>query len=71
MQAIGCYEAINLDDGTSVALAHKVELFIPARHNLTKVIVIYDSNNPAPVALKTAWDCFQKGNCPKLPCLRG
>ncbi len=67
MKAIGCVEAMNLDGGASEALAYKGEILVPAGRNLTNAIVVYDRNNPAPAALKTAWLGFQNGDRPKYP----
>jgi hypothetical protein len=67
MKAIGCIEAMNLDGGASEALAHRGKILIPAGRNLTNVLVVYDRNNPAPVALKTAWANFQNGDRPQYP----
>ena len=67
MKAIGCVEAMNLDGGASVALAHKGEILVPAGRFLTNVIVVYDRNNPAPAALRKAWRHFQNGDRPQYP----
>lgn len=67
MKALGCVEAMNLDGGTSKALAHRGKILVPAGRKLTNVLVVYDRNNPAPTALKTAWANFQKGDRPQYP----
>jgi hypothetical protein len=67
MQAIGCHEAMNLDGGASEALAYQGEILVPAGRNLTNIIVVYDTNYPAPAALKTAWQRFQAGERPQVP----
>ncbi|MBD0362733.1 MAG: phosphodiester glycosidase family protein [Coleofasciculus sp. C3-bin4] len=67
MKAIGCVEAMNLDGGASIALAHKGEILVPAGRFLTNVIVVYDRNNPAPAALRKAWRHFQNGDRPQYP----
>ncbi|MEG4632790.1 phosphodiester glycosidase family protein [Microcoleus sp. AR_TQ3_B6] len=64
MQAIGCFEAMNLDGGASVALAHQGEILLPAGRNLTNVLVVYDREYPAPAQLKQSWERFQKGSRP-------
>ncbi|MBD2138223.1 phosphodiester glycosidase family protein [Anabaena sp. FACHB-1237] len=60
MKALGCYEAMNLDGGASRALAANGKIIVPAGRALTNVIVIYDSQNPAPQELTQAWEKFQK-----------
>ncbi|MBD2039848.1 phosphodiester glycosidase family protein [Microcoleus sp. FACHB-672] len=67
MKAIGCSEAMNLDGGASEALAYNGEILLPAGRNLTNVIVVYDTNNPAPKALKEDWLRFQNGWRPTIP----
>lgn len=64
MKAIGCFEAMNLDGGASVALAHKGQISVPPGRNLTNVIVVYDTEFPAPEALKLSWQRFQNGDRP-------
>lgn len=60
MKAMGCSEAMNLDGGASKALAHKGEVIVPASRALTNVIVVYDTNYPAPKNIITSWRDFQK-----------
>ena len=64
MQAIGCFEAMNLDGGASVGLAHQGEILLPPGRNLTNVLVVYDREYPAPAQLKQSWERFQKGSRP-------
>ncbi len=64
MRGIGCSEAMNLDGGSSNALAVGNKIVVPARRPLTNVILIYDGKNPAPEALKQSWERFQKGDRP-------
>ncbi|EGK85598.1 phosphodiester glycosidase family protein [Microcoleus vaginatus PCC 9802] len=64
MQAIGCFEAMNLDGGASVGLAHQGQILLPPGRNLTNVLVVYDRENPAPAQLKQSWERFQKGSRP-------
>lgn len=64
MLAIGCLEAMNLDGGDSVGLAHQGQIILPPGRNLTNVLVVYDLENPAPAALKQSWERFQKGSRP-------
>lgn len=67
MQAIGCEQAMNLDGGSSAALAYHGEILIFPGSLLTNVIVVYDRKFPAPKALKTSWEQFQKGDRPAIP----
>ena len=64
MLAIGCLEAMNLDGGASVGLAHQGQILLPAGRNLTNVLVVYDRDHPAPAQLKQSWERFQKGDQP-------
>jgi len=64
MQAIGCFEAMNLDGGASVGLAHQGQILLPPGRNLTNVLVVYDREYPAPAQLKESWERFQKGSRP-------
>ena len=64
MLAIGCLEAMNLDGGASVGLAHQGQILLPPGRNLTNVLVVYDRQYPAPAALKQSWEHFQKGDRP-------
>lgn len=59
MAHLGCSEAMNLDGGTSIALAKGGKILQSAGRELTNVITIYDSRYPAPDSLKTAWQNFQ------------
>lgn len=62
----GCLEAMNLDGGASVGLAHQGQILLPPGRNLTNVLVVYDRDNQAPAALKQSWERFQKGDRPKV-----
>lgn len=62
LQSIGAYEAMNLDGGTSVALAIGNRIVQPAGRELTNVITVYDSRFPAPEELKRSWVEFQRNN---------
>jgi exopolysaccharide biosynthesis protein len=64
MQAIGCLEAMNLDGGASVGLAHQGQILLPPGRNLTNVLAVYDREYPAPLQLKQSWERFQKGDRP-------
>ena len=59
MKAIRCFEAVNLDGGSSKALAVRNDIVVPPGRPLTNVIVVYDRKNPAPEALKQSWEKFQ------------
>jgi hypothetical protein len=60
MQGIGCYQAMNLDGGASRSLAHRQQIIIPPGRSLTNVLLVYDVQNPAPMALKESWQSFQQ-----------
>ncbi len=62
MQSLGCHEAMNLDGGTSLALANGSRILQPAGRELTNVITVYDAQYPAPEALRKSWAEFQKAN---------
>jgi exopolysaccharide biosynthesis protein len=62
MQYLGCYEAMNLDGGTSLALAKGNRILYPAGRELTNVITVYDVNHPAPAQLVESWEAFQQGD---------
>ena len=59
MQALGCWEAMNLDGGTSLALAKGNRILRGAQRKLTNVIMVYDSKHPAPHDLRLSWKAFQ------------
>lgn len=67
MKAIGCSEAMNLDGGASLGLAHKGKVLVSPGRNLANVIVVYDREFPAPTALKLSWQDFQDGKRPVIP----
>ena len=60
MRALGCHEAMNLDGGTSVAIASGNRVLHRAGRDLTNVITIYDQKFPAPEGLKLSWQQFQR-----------
>ena len=59
MKALGCHEAMNLDGGTSLALAKGGRILRRANRNLTNVITIYDVQHPAPPGFRLSWETFQ------------
>lgn len=67
MRAIGCSEAMNLDGGSSIGLAHRSRMLVTPRRSLTNAIVIYDAYHPAPRFLREAWWRFQNGERPYPP----
>lgn len=67
MKALGCYEAMNLDGGTSLALARGKRVLQPAGRKLTNVITVYDQQYPAPTSLRRSWENFQKGDVALMP----
>ncbi len=60
MAHLGCHEAMNLDGGTSLALAKGGKILQPPGRELTNVITVYDGRYPAPESLKNAWHAFQE-----------
>ncbi len=62
MHRLGCDEAMNLDGGTSVAMAQGGKILKPAGRELTNVITVYDVQHPAPDDLRDSWRAFQQGN---------
>jgi hypothetical protein len=64
MRALGCSEAMNLDGGSSSALAHRSQILLRPRRELTNVIVVYDAKHPAPDFLRESWYRFQAGARP-------
>jgi len=60
MKAMGCAEAMNLDGGASRSMAHQKDIVVPAQRALTNVIVVYDTNNPAPSNVVASWTAFQQ-----------
>lgn len=61
MKSIGCYEAMNLDGGSSTALAYRGNVLVKPRRSLTNVLFVYDASHPAPLALRSSWQQFQGG----------
>ncbi len=59
MRGIGCYQAMNLDGGASRSLAYRDRIIVPAGRSLTNIILVYDTQNPAPESLKESWHKFQ------------
>jgi exopolysaccharide biosynthesis protein len=60
MRDLGCQEAMNLDGGTSVALAKGGKILKSPGRKLTNVITVYDVNHPAPEPLRQSWRDFQR-----------
>lgn len=67
MKSLGCYEAMNLDGGTSLGLAQGRKVLFPAGRGLTNVIAVYDTNHPAPSSLRKSWIEFQQSERAALP----
>ena len=59
MKSIGCYEAMNLDGGSSTALAYRGKILVKPRRSLTNVLMVYDASHPAPQSLRSSWNQFQ------------
>lgn len=71
MQALGAYQAMNLDGGASKGLAFSGRVLqAPGRH-LTNAIAVYDSRFPAPAALTRSQQGFEIARLPNgdLPVL--
>lgn len=64
MRALGCSEAMNLDGGSSTALASSSRILVSPRRRLTNVMVVYDAAHPAPTFLRESWGRFQQGDRP-------
>jgi hypothetical protein len=60
MKSIGCYEAMNLDGGSSTALAYRGKVLVKPRRSLTNVLMVYDAFHPAPQPLRSSWHQFQR-----------
>ncbi len=60
MQGIGCYQAMNLDGGASRSLAYRDKIIVSAGRSLTNIVLVYDTQNPAPKALQESWHNFQQ-----------
>ncbi len=60
MKALGCWQAMNLDGGTSRALAERGRVVVAPGRRLTNTITVYDSRDPAPSALGRAFAGFRK-----------
>lgn len=60
MRALGCWQAMNLDGGTSRALAERGRVVVAPGRELTNAIAVYDAVTPAPAALARAFAGFRK-----------
>ncbi|WP_244913205.1 phosphodiester glycosidase family protein [Phormidesmis priestleyi] len=67
MKSLGCHEAMNLDGGTSLALAQGGKILRSAGRPLTNVIAIYDTDHPAPNEVQRSWLEFQQSQRAALP----
>lgn len=67
MKSLGCHEAMNLDGGTSLALAQGGKILRSAGRPLTNVIAIYDTYHPAPEEVQKSWLEFQQKERAALP----
>ncbi len=59
MKSIGCYEAMNLDGGSSIALAYRGKVLVKPGRSLANVLMVYDAYHPAPKLLRESWRQFQ------------
>lgn len=67
MQSLGCDEAMNLEGGDGVLLAHGTRIFVNdvELHNQpvrAPVIVVYDKDHPAPADIKDSWEQFNNAS---------
>lgn len=60
MRALGCWQAMNLDGGTSRALAERGKVVVAPGRKLTNAIAVYDALSPAPSSLRSAFAGFRK-----------
>lgn len=60
MKALGCWQAMNLDGGTSRALAEHGRVVVAPGRKLTNAIAVYDALTPAPAAIGRAFSGFRK-----------
>lgn len=60
LRALGCWQAMNLDGGTSRALAERGRITVAPGRRLTNAIAVYDALTPAPPALTSAYAGFRK-----------
>jgi hypothetical protein len=58
MQALGTHQAMNLDGGTSQALAVGARTVLSPGRKLTNILSVYDGRHPAPARLAASWDAF-------------
>lgn len=71
MQALGAYQAMNLDGGASKGLAFSGRVLQAPGRRLTNAIAVYDSRFPAPAALTRSQQVFELARLPNgdLPVL--
>ncbi|MDB5101096.1 MAG: Tat pathway signal sequence domain protein [Cyanobacteria bacterium RYN_339] len=58
MKAVGTYQAMNLDGGTSQGLAVGSRTLLSPGRKLTNTLNVYDGYHPAPTRLASAWTGF-------------
>lgn len=58
MQALGCYQALNLDGGTCRALAERGRVRVAPGRPLTNAIAVYDTHSRAPAPVASAFRSF-------------
>jgi hypothetical protein len=71
MKAMGAYQALNLDGGTSRALAERGTVVARPGRPLTIAVVVYDRRTPAPAALRRAFAAFRENRESPPPLLVG
>jgi hypothetical protein len=62
MQALGTHQAMNLDGGTSQALAVGARTVLSPGRKLTNILAVYDGRHPAPARLSTSWTRFTQSH---------
>ncbi|MGD1936354.1 MAG: phosphodiester glycosidase family protein [Cyanophyceae cyanobacterium] len=67
MHALGSRDAMNLDGGSSLGLAHRGKVLLNPPRSLTNVLTVYDRYSPAPQRLRDRWAKFRDGDRPALP----
>ena len=67
MIALGARDAMNLDGGSSLGVAHRGKVLLNPPRSLTNVLVVYDRHNPAPQRIRDRWARFRDGDRLSLP----
>ena len=59
LRELGCWQALNLDGGTSRALAERGRITVMPGRRITNALAVYDALTPAPPALAAAFAAFK------------